>query len=88
VAKKVDKPIVRPATASAERPAAKQREQGVVARSLDGEFSFSGEVAGHVLVIVDDVCRSGSTMTAIAKAARAGGAVSVLALVGAQTMRR
>jgi predicted amidophosphoribosyltransferase len=88
VAKKVAKPIVRPTTASTERPAAKEREQGAAARSLEGEFSFGNEVAGRVLVIVDDVCRSGGTMSAIAKAARDAGAVSVLGLVGAQTMRK
>jgi predicted amidophosphoribosyltransferase len=88
VAEKTGKPVVRPATASAERPAAKEREQGAAARSLEGEFSFGADVAGRVLVIVDDVCRSGGTMTAIATAARAAGAVSVLGLVGAQTMRK
>jgi adenine/guanine phosphoribosyltransferase-like PRPP-binding protein len=88
VAKKVAKPIVRPMTASTERPAAKEREQGAAARSLEGEFSFGNEVAGRALVIVDDVCRSGGTMSAIAMAARDAGAVSVLGLVGAQTMRK
>lgn len=88
VAKKVGKPVVRPATANPERPAAKEREQGAAARNLEGEFSFGEEVTGRVLVVVDDVCRSGSTMSAIARAARDAGAVSVLGLVGAQTLRK
>jgi adenine/guanine phosphoribosyltransferase-like PRPP-binding protein len=88
VAKRVGKPVIRPATASAERPAAKEREQGAAAQNLEGEFSFGGEVAGRAPIIVDDVCRSGGTMTAIARAARSAGAVNVLGLVGAQTLRK
>jgi adenine/guanine phosphoribosyltransferase-like PRPP-binding protein len=88
VAKRVGKPLVRPTTANEERPAAKEREVGSAKRSLEGEFTFDGQVAGRVLIAVDDVCRSGSTLTAIAAAAKEAGAVCVLGLVGAQTHRK
>jgi adenine/guanine phosphoribosyltransferase-like PRPP-binding protein len=88
VAQKVGKPLLRPATAHEEREAAKTREQGEGARNLDGEFVFDAQVAGRVVIVVDDVCRSGTTMAAMAKAAKGAGAVCVLGLAGAQTMRR
>jgi adenine/guanine phosphoribosyltransferase-like PRPP-binding protein len=88
VAKKVGKPVIRPTTANQERQPAKEREQGAAAHSLDGEFTFDSQVAGRVLIVIDDVCRSGSTMAAIAKAGKDAGSVSVLGLVGAQTMRK
>jgi adenine/guanine phosphoribosyltransferase-like PRPP-binding protein len=88
VAEKVNKPVVRPSTTHEEREAAKTREQGQGARSLEDEFAFDTSVRGRVLVVVDDVHRSGNTMVAIAGAAKAAGAVSVLGLAGAQTMRR
>jgi adenine/guanine phosphoribosyltransferase-like PRPP-binding protein len=39
------------------------------------------------VIIVDDVMRSGSSLRAIAKAARAAGAVEVHAVVAAKTLR-
>ena len=88
VAKRVNKPVVKPSTARVVRPAAKTRDQIEETISLEGEFTFGPEVAGRVLIIVDDVYMSGGTMTAMATAAKVAGAVAVLGLVAAKTLRK
>ena len=55
---------------------------------LEGEFRFGAEVVGRVLLVVDDVYRSGDTMAAIASAAKTAGAAAVFGLVGAKTLRK
>lgn len=88
VAARVSKPVVLTASAHAMRPAAKQAdEQGWPPPDLSDEFTLGPEVHGRVLLIVDDVYKSGRTMRAVAKAARDAGAVAVVGLVGARTLR-
>jgi predicted amidophosphoribosyltransferase len=65
-----------------------ESKAGEVYFDVEGEFSFhEHEVRGRVLLVVDDVYRSGRTMSAIAGAAKKAGARAVVGLVGARTMR-
>lgn len=45
--------------------------------NLDGAFRLRGDVAGQSVVLIDDVCTTGATATAIARTLLAGGAASV-----------
>lgn len=62
-----------------------QQKEGVN-QDLSEAFAISGTVTGTVIVI-DDVYRTGSSMSGAAMAARRGGASSVLALTAVRTMR-
>lgn len=53
---------------------------------LEGEFAMPHALSGPALII-DDVCRSGSTMSAVGLAARLGGASAVYAFAPVKTMR-
>lgn len=63
---------------------AKQGHQSAwpVACAVDADLS------GKVVIVVDDVYRSGGTMRGVAAAARQAGAVRVLGLAGARTLRK
>lgn len=64
---------------------AQAKEGGV---DLRGEFTIeSADVANAAVVIVDDVMRRGSTLDAVASAARRAGAPDVHALIAARTIR-
>jgi hypothetical protein len=86
VARDAGKTLVPARARSAVRPAAKNRDQGQI-MDLTEEFIVGPEANGRVAIVVDDVYRSGGTMRAVALAARRAGAVGVLGLVGARTMR-
>jgi hypothetical protein len=68
------------------RPQAKSRDSSG-ARDLDGEFSIEQELTGRHALIVDDVFRMGTTLRAVAQAARAAGAGRISGLVGVRTLR-
>jgi hypothetical protein len=68
------------------RPQAKSRGFSST-YDLDGEFSIEQELAGCHALIVDDVFRTGSTLRAVACAARAAGAGRISGLVCARTLR-
>jgi hypothetical protein len=53
-----------------------------------GEFYFRENLSGRAVLVVDDVCQTGRTATATARAARQAGAASVYILAGARTRRR
>lgn len=86
VARETDKTFSPTTGRSQERPAMKNREAGEV-MDLTNEFIVGPEAQGRVVIVVDDVYRGGDTMRAVALAARRAGAVAVLGLVGARTMR-
>lgn len=86
VARETDKTFSPTRAQSPERPAMKNREAGEV-MDLTNEFIVGPEAEGRVVIVVDDVYRGGDTMRAVALAARRAGAVAVLGLVGARTMR-
>jgi pyrimidine operon attenuation protein/uracil phosphoribosyltransferase len=86
VAAKSGKILTKTDARSSNRPPAKNLNSGQ-AQDLTNEFSLSEDVAGRTIIIVDDVYRSGTTMRAVASAARRAGADQVLGLVGARTMR-
>jgi hypothetical protein len=87
LAKRLSKPLVSPRAAHAVRPAAKERDNLETTLTLEDEFAFGPEVAGRVVLIVDDVYRTGQTMDSVAKAAKEAGAVAALGLAGAKTLR-
>ncbi|HET7425524.1 MAG TPA: phosphoribosyltransferase [Gemmatimonadales bacterium] len=79
-------PVAEVTCRSAERLPAKERDvNGGV--NLDGEFALPHEVHGRIVLVVDDVWRSGDSMHALGQAARAKGARAVVGLTGARTMR-
>lgn len=67
------------------RPQAKSRDSSST-HALDGEFSIEQELTGSHAMIVDDVFRTGRTLRAVARAARAAGAGRISGLVCARTM--
>lgn len=88
VSKNTGKPLLRTKAVHAERLEAKNAE---IAGSADLASKFTiegGDVEGRSVVIVDDVYKTGRTMRAVAKVARAAGATEVYGLVGARTMRK
>jgi hypothetical protein len=88
VADTVNIPLLRTGAVNAERTSAKEADDQGWPRDLSGEFIVGPEVHGKVVIVIDDVFHTGITMSAVAKAARDAGAVAVLGLVGARTLRR
>jgi len=68
------------------RPQAKSRGSSST-HDLDGEFSIEQTLSGSHALIIDDVFRTGSTLRAVARAARAAGAGRISGLVCARTLR-
>ena len=54
-------------------------------RNVRGAFAATGEAAGRIVFVVDDVMTSGSTMDEVGRALQAAGALQVHALVVART---
>jgi len=85
VATRIGVPIVKTDCSQAQRPEAKS---GLETTELESLFSVDGSVRDRVVLIVDDVYRSGSTMSAVARAAECAGARGRLGLVGARTLKK
>lgn len=81
-------PMIKVHTSSLFRAAAKELERHKLAQMFDDEFSVPSEVRGCSVLIVDDVIRSGTSMAAVGKAARASGAYRVFGIGAVRTMRR
>jgi pyrimidine operon attenuation protein/uracil phosphoribosyltransferase len=80
-------PMVRTEARSPYRPESKNFDRAGRAHMLSGQFLVTDEVHGRRVLIVDDVIRSGDSMSAVAKAAREAGATTVSGICGARTMR-
>lgn len=70
------------------RPEAKNLDAAQRASMLAGQFSLPFGALGKSALIIDDVFQSGSSMAAVARAARASGVVAVQGLCCVRTMRR
>ena len=81
-------PIIKVAAKSEFRPEAKNLEESERLSFLDDEFGVSQGLDGQRVLIADDVFRSGTSMGAVASAARDAGAVKVYGICGVRTMRR
>lgn len=86
VASRVGEDIYQTRSRSRLRPQAKEAGQRD-ADELAEDFIVDPMVSGQIVLIVDDVVRSCTSMSAVAKSARAQGAAVVLGLGGAKTMR-
>lgn len=87
VARCLGLPMSRVGTKSAFRPESKNLG-GAQQSLLQDEFVVAEVVRGQSVLIVDDVIRSGVSMAAVGKAARAAGAQPVLGICATRTMRR
>lgn len=88
VAQRMGLPMSRVGTKSDFRPESKNLG-GEQLALLEDEFTVADAVQGQSVLIVDDVIRSGTSMAAVGKAARASGAAwPVLGICAARTMRR
>jgi len=56
--------------------------------NLDGAFSVRGDVRGRSVILIDDVCTTGATGTAMAESLKAAGARAVTLWCLARTPRR
>lgn len=81
-------PMVRVAAKSEFRPEAKNLEESERPNFLDDQFSVPKRLDGQQVLIADDVYRSGTSMRAVASAARDAGAWKVYGICGVRTMRR
>ncbi len=81
-------PMVKVAARSAFRPEAKRLAENERSNFLNGQFSVSQRLDGQRVLIADDVFRSGTSMGAVASAAREAGAWKIYGLCGVRTMRR
>jgi len=84
VAAKVGVPVLKTRCSLAERPEAKS---GIGTTELESHLDIDRAVGGKVVLVVDDLYRSGSSLAAVAKAATRSGARGRLGLVGARTLR-
>jgi hypothetical protein len=82
VAAKAGKTLVETQSPGGPRPQAKEGPSQVT----DGHFTMPIPLQGDVIVL-DDVYRSGTTMNAVAKAAKRAGAQRVFGLAAVRTMR-
>lgn len=85
VAQKVGLPLLKTECSRQLRPEAKA---GLETAELETLFEVEPAVQDGVVLIVDDVYRSGSTLTAVARAAERVGARGRLGLVGARTLKK
>jgi hypothetical protein len=83
VAAELGKPLVEVSCKRKNRPEAKDRPPD----GLEDEFTIANDVDGDVVLIVDDVWRTGDSMSGVAAAARRAGARAVVGLTGVRTMR-
>ena len=81
-------PIIKVAAKSEFRPEAKNLEESERLNFLHGQFSVPYRLDGQRVLIADDVFRSGTSMGAVASAARDVGAEEVYGICGVRTMRR
>ena len=81
-------PVLKVGTKSLFRAEAKELERGQVTQVLQDEFIVPDVVYGRSVLIVDDVIRSGTSMAAVGKAARASGACRVFGIGAVRTMKR
>lgn len=81
-------PIIKVAAKSEFRPEAKNLEESERLNFLDDQFSVPQSLNGQRVLIADDVFRSGTSMGAVASAARNVGAAKVYGICGVRTMRR
>jgi pyrimidine operon attenuation protein/uracil phosphoribosyltransferase len=88
IARRRDIPIIKVAAKSAFRPEAKNLEESERLNFLNDQFSVRQSLTGQRVLIADDVFRSGTSMGAVASAARDVGAVNVYGICGVRTMRR
>lgn len=80
--------LIRVTAKSEFRPEAKDLGESERLNSLDGEFSVLQVLYGQPVLIADDVFRSGTSMGAVASAARKAGAGKIYGICGVRTMRR
>jgi hypothetical protein len=81
-------PMIKVAAKSEFRPEAKNLEESERLNFLYGQFSVPYSLDGQRVLIADDVFRSGTSMGAVASAARDVGAAKVYGICGVRTMRR
>jgi predicted amidophosphoribosyltransferase len=85
VAKKIGVPLLITKCSESLRAEAKA---GLETEELADLFTVDPSAHNQVVLIIDDVYRSGATMSAVARAAARAGARGRLGLVGARTLRK
>jgi predicted amidophosphoribosyltransferase len=88
IAREMRIPLVRVTARSAFRPEAKNLSEAERLDSLNGEFGVPRRLDGQRVLIADDVFRSGTSIGAVASAARESGALEIYGLCAVRTMRR
>jgi predicted amidophosphoribosyltransferase len=84
-AQRAELPFIRTTALHDERPEAKNMTE---AFDLTDEFAVPIRLGHSEIIIVDDTFHTGSTMAAVAVAARRSGATTVYGLVCARTMKK
>jgi hypothetical protein len=86
-AKRLGKPFIRCSGPPGFRTPAKDLDRAQLAAAIENKFVCQTSIRGQSVLVVDDVYRSGCTMTETARALRQAGAAHVAGLCPVRTMR-
>lgn len=80
--------MIKVATRSRFRPEAKNLAEADRLALLSNEFSVGQRLDGQQVLVVDDVFQTGTSMSAVASAARQSGAAKIYGICGVRTLKR
>jgi len=87
VARRLSLPVAATSAQTEFRPPAKNADSTERLAAIKDKFFVPFDLRGHVALVVDDVFKSGTSMSETARAARAAGAMTVNGIVAVRTMK-
>jgi len=87
VAHRLGLPVAKTSARSEFRPPAKNADSAERIAAIRDQFFVPFDLQGHVGLVVDDVFKSGTSMSETARGARAAGAALVSGIVAVRTMK-
>jgi hypothetical protein len=87
VARRLSLPVTTTSARTEFRPPAKNADSAERIAAIKDQFFVPFDLQGHVALVVDDVFKSGTSMSETARAARTAGAMTVNGIVAVRTMK-